>query len=145
MERVLREFKFELPSTRIRSLKVDAATVLDPAATLQKILEEQMHEQDEILHEEVVAFSARFLDEHGLTIEFTPEAVDAIVAASRESGKTVRALCEDRFRDFEFGLNLVARSSGETKFVLPLEAFTEADAYLSRMVTASYGHEGKSE
>jgi endopeptidase Clp ATP-binding regulatory subunit ClpX len=139
MERVLRDFKFELPSTRIRKLTVDAETVREPATALQRILAEQDHEQEEILHEEVAAFCARFQEAHGLTIEFAPAAVDAIVAASRTSGKTVRALCEDRFRDFEYGLSLVSRSSGTTTFVLPLEAFTEADAYLSRMVTASYG------
>jgi endopeptidase Clp ATP-binding regulatory subunit ClpX len=143
MERVLRDFKFELPSTRIRTLTVDAETVRDPAAALKRILAEQEHEQDEILHEEVTAFCARFQEAHGLTIEFEPEAVAAIVTASHESGKTVRALCEDRFRDFEYGLSLVSRSTGNTTFVLPVEAFTEADAYLSRMVTASYGRDGQ--
>ncbi len=37
-ERVLRDFKFELPSTRIRELVVDGALVDDPAAALAKLL-----------------------------------------------------------------------------------------------------------
>ncbi len=139
MERLLREFKFELPSTRVRELVIDAATVQDPAAALQRVLAEKEHEQDELLREEVEAFCRRFREAHALAIAFAPETVDAIVQTSRSTGKTVRALCEDRFRDYEFGLGLVARSTGQETFVLPVEAFTEADAYLSRMVTASYG------
>jgi len=37
-ERVLRDFKFELPSTRIRELVVDATLVEDPAAALAALL-----------------------------------------------------------------------------------------------------------
>lgn len=138
MERLLRDFKFELPSTRVRKLVIDAATVQDPAGSLQRILAEKEHEQEELLHEEVEAFCRRFRESHSLAIEFAPEAVTAIVAASRSTGKTVRALCEDRFRDYQFGLSLVARSTGKDRFVLPAEAFETPDAYLSRMVTASY-------
>ncbi|MBT3286246.1 MAG: AAA domain-containing protein [Victivallales bacterium] len=145
MERLLREFKFELPSTRIRTLEIDAATVADPAKALQRLLAEQEDEQDEILSDEVAAFCQRFAETHGLAIQFAPEAVAAIVQASRDSGTTVRALCEDRFRDYEFGLNLISRSTDKETFVLPIEAFEEPDAYLSRMVTASYDHDGKPE
>jgi ATP-dependent protease Clp ATPase subunit len=37
-ERALREFKFELPSTRIRELVVDAALVVAPEETLSRLL-----------------------------------------------------------------------------------------------------------
>ena len=143
MEHLLREFKFELPSTRIRKLVIDAATVADPAGALRRILAEQEHEQDSILHEEVAAFCQRFAETHDLCIQFAPEAAAAIVKASRDSGKTVRALCEDRFRDYQFGLGLVARNTSQETFVLPVEAFEKPDAYLSRLVTASYGRDGE--
>lgn len=37
-ERILRDFKFELPSSRVRELVVDRAVVDDPAATLRALL-----------------------------------------------------------------------------------------------------------
>src|SRR5208283_158246 len=44
-ERIFRDFKFELPSTKVRRFIVTAALVDNPAADLQKLLAE--HEQQE--------------------------------------------------------------------------------------------------
>jgi ATP-dependent protease Clp ATPase subunit len=37
-ERILRDFKFELPSSRVRELVVDRAVVDDPATALRSLL-----------------------------------------------------------------------------------------------------------
>ena len=39
LDRVLREFKFELPSTPVKRLAIDEATVRAPAAALKRLLE----------------------------------------------------------------------------------------------------------
>ena len=38
LDHVLRDFKFELPSTGVTALDVDAATVADPPAALRALL-----------------------------------------------------------------------------------------------------------
>src|SRR5258707_13357187 len=46
-ERVLRDFKFELPGTGVRNLTVDAALVRDPAGTLERLLAQARAETDQ--------------------------------------------------------------------------------------------------
>ena len=41
LEQALREFKFELPSTDVKELRVDARLIEDPGAALQRLLAAQ--------------------------------------------------------------------------------------------------------
>jgi ATP-dependent Clp protease ATP-binding subunit ClpX len=50
----------------------------------------------------------------------------------------VRDLCSKRFKDFQFGLKLVAQNSGQQEFVVDTEAILAPDKVLSDWVVASY-------
>ena len=100
-ERVFRQYKFELPSTGIRSFEVTAETVSDPETNLKQLLKENAHLQRSVLCKEVEAFGARFAEVHGLRLHFSGEAIEALVDLGVESDKTIRSICEERFKDFE--------------------------------------------
>jgi hypothetical protein len=73
-----------------------------------------------------------------MTISFTDGAKDLLVSQAMESGQAVRDLCAARFKDFHFGLKLVAQNSGATEFQIDEAAVREPDKVLSEWVVASY-------
>ena len=52
--------------------------------------------------------------------------------------KSVRQLCAELFRDYEFGLGLIKNTTGQKEFILPVEAVNTPDKFLSDWVVASY-------
>ena len=58
---------------------------------------------------------------------------------SRKGGEgAFREICELIFKDYEFGLGLVARQTGRRSYLLPAEAVEDSDRFLSDMVVNSY-------
>ena len=49
-----------------------------------------------------------------------------------------RDLCESLFKDYQFGLGLISRNSGQSEFVIPVDAVEAPDRVLSQWVVASY-------
>jgi endopeptidase Clp ATP-binding regulatory subunit ClpX len=138
LERALREYKFELPSTTIRSLEVTTDVIANPHETIAALMKKNLKEQRALLREEVGRFAERFQREHGLALQFEDEAVDALVELSIDSGKTVRALCEERFRDYPYGLGVLARKTGRSAFQITRRAVEQSDRELSRWIVESY-------
>ncbi len=139
-ERLLRDFKYELPDSGVSSFTVDEALVGGPAAALRALLESGHAEKERALLGIVAEFAGRFRDQHDLAIRFEPDAAEALVALAVAGGTGVRELCEARFKDYQFGLQLIRKNSGRTEFVLPLRAVEDPDGLLSEWVVESYRH-----
>lgn len=137
-EGVFRELKFELPSLAVPRFEVTAALVDDPAAALRGLAEARVDEERQTRRQIVHEFGARFRQSHGLELRFTDAAADALVAAAETAGRPVRELCGERFKDFEFGLKLVAQNTGQTSFTLDAPDVERAQQVLSEWVVASY-------
>ena len=71
----------------------------------------------------------------GLSVEV---GIDAIIERGVTSGKTIRTICEERFRDYEFGLKLLAGKGGKQHFTITRAAVDDPDRELSRWVVESY-------
>jgi hypothetical protein len=138
LERVFRDFKFELPSTAIKTFAIDAATVAEPGPALQHLLRENADSQHEVLRAEVTAFATRFRQDFGFDLLFADDAVTALIDASLAADKTIRALCEEKFRDFQHGLKLVAHNTGRTQFPITRDVVEQPDKVLSSWVVESY-------
>ncbi len=138
LERALREFKFELPSTSIKALELNTQVIAEPRPALNALLKKNRSAQRGVLRDEVGKYAERFLSEHGLTLEFDDEAVDALVDLSVSTDKTIRALCEERFRNFQHGLTLVSRNTGRMTFTITRKAVENPDKELSAWVAESY-------
>ena len=138
LERVLRPFKFELPSTSVKELQVSAELIDDPQATLEGLIEDQGDEQRRIYMQDVRDFAERFQEEHGLELVFTKPAIDLLITESMQADKTVRALCDQKFKDFQYGLKLVHKNTGQNRFEIGPDAAADPDAELSQWVLKSY-------
>jgi ATP-dependent Clp protease ATP-binding subunit ClpX len=137
-ERAFRDLKFELPSTQVKRFVVDAQLVNQPSERLQELLAEQRKEERVMLTQVVHEFGRRFEESHGLKLVFEAAAADRLVALALEQGQTVRDLCAERFKDFQFGLKLIAQNTGQREFVIDPEAVERPDKLLSAWVVASY-------
>jgi hypothetical protein len=73
-----------------------------------------------------------------MKISFTSAAADLLVSEALAKSQAVRDLCASRFKDFQFGLKLIAQNSGRKEFVIDVDAVEAPDKVLSDWVVASY-------
>jgi len=137
-EKALRDFKFELPSLGLQELKIDDLLVQKPQEALDKCRENAKSVQVSVAAREVEAFAQQFSEDYGMEIRFDPTATQALVERSTREGVPLMELCRKLFKDYPFGLQLVAGNTGEKQFILPRRAVDEPDRCLSDMVVASY-------
>ncbi len=137
-ERIFRDFKFELPSTNVRRFVVSASLVDNPAADLQKVLAEHEKEEQSIARQLVRDFTERFHEQHKLALVLTDAAAERLVCLALEKKMSVRDLCAQRFKDFQFGLKLIAQNTGQREFVIDADAVEAPGKILSEWVVKSY-------
>ena len=137
-ERLLREFKFSLPGSGAKALEIMPEVMEDPATTIARLVAEGREEADLLEREAVKVFAEAFGEAHGLVFRFSPEALEAILRKAREKNIPARGLCESLFKDYQFGLGLIRRNSGQSEFLIPVEAVDTPDRVLSQWVVASY-------
>jgi ATP-dependent protease Clp ATPase subunit len=144
-ERVFRDIKFELPSTKVKRFVVTRELVDDPVAELKKILADPRQEQRIVARQLVDEFVRRFEECHGMKLKFTEPAADLLVQEALDKEQSVRDLCAKRFKDFQFGLKLIAQNSGQQEFVVDVEVVQNPEKVLSDWVVASYRRTGQGE
>lgn len=137
-ERVFRYFKFELPSTGIESFEVTEETIFEPHEALKKLLKENSHLRRSMLQNELTTFIDRFKELHSLDLEFTDEASDVLIDFAVDKDKTIRAVCEERFKDFEHGLKIISRNTGQERFSINADMARDPDGQLSKWVVESF-------
>ncbi len=137
-ERMLRDFKFELPGTAVSELVIDGPTVDDPLPALEKYRQQAAQITDSRTVSELASFRRRFAEHHEVKISFDSAAVARLEEKSREQNMSVMQICEQTFSDYQFGLKLIEKNSGQDSFVLPVEAVENPDRYLSGLVVQSY-------
>lgn len=140
-ERIFRDFKYELPSTKVRRFVVTKELVENPAAALESLLSEHQQHEKVVARGLVTEFASRFQESHGLKIAFTDAAADALVEMAAERQKHVRDFCADHFKDFQFGLKLISQNTARSEFVLDVDVVREPDKKLSEWVVESYRKE----
>ena len=141
-ERIFRELKFELPSTAVKRFIVTRELVDHPIVELQMLLAEHEKEERVVMRQLVHEFAQRFQETHSLKIAFTEAAADRLVSLALEQSKPVRDMCAERFKDFQFGLKLIAQNTGQKEFAIDLDSVEAPDKILSEWVVASYRAEG---
>ena len=137
-EGLLREFKYRLPGSPVRTLEVTPAVLENPDAAIERLLQTGAEDARQAQSLVITQFAERFGEQHGYRFRFSPEALEAILAKSLEKNISARDLCEGLFKDYQFGLGLIHRNSGQTDFEIPAEAVESPDRVLSQWVVASH-------
>jgi ATP-dependent protease Clp ATPase subunit len=144
-ERLLREFKFELPGSGVTSLRVDMDLIERPAERLNQLRASGEDERVRVLRRSAEEFIDRLGQSQGLSLKFAPEALDLLVEMAVARQTPVRELCADLFRDYEFGLRLVKAPATEGPVILPREAVESPDKFLSDLVVRAYRNSSSDE
>ncbi len=134
LERVFRDFKFELPSTGVKAFKIDPDTIANPGDAVKALLRQNAERQKSILRAEVTAFADRFQAEHGFELVFDETAVTALIEQSLAEDKTIRALCEEKFRNFHHGLKLLVQDGEARRFAIDRAVVENPDKAISQWV-----------
>jgi endopeptidase Clp ATP-binding regulatory subunit ClpX len=140
-ERVFRELKFELPSTAVKRFVVTRELVDQPKRAMQTLLSEHEQEEQAIMRQLVHEFARRFEEMHGLKLHFKEEAAVWLVEHALAEKISVRELCARQFRDFQFGLKLIATNTGAQEFTIDHTTAANPEKTLSEWVVASYRKE----
>jgi len=137
-ERILRDFKYELPGTSVTELVVDADLIDNREKHLGGFRELGQGLVVEKARQEVDAFIAEFKDKHGVVIKLDDEAVALLVQTSSEQARSVLQIARQLFRDYQFGLKLIQKNTGKAAFLLTERAVKDPDKFLSELVVKSY-------
>jgi len=138
LEKTFRNFKFELPSAGVREFEVDTSTIENPQAQLEKLLVEHRHLRNDEMLKDIARFVEGFTRENNLLLEFEDGAVQALIAESLSADKTLRSLCEEKFKDYRHGLAIISRNTGRTRFSISAAAVADPDGELSKWVVESF-------
>ena len=64
-------------------------------------------------------------------------AADRLVALALEQSRPVRDLCAEKFKDFQFGLKLIAQNTGQQEFTIDHDAVARSSKSLSSWSSCS--------
>ena len=140
LEKLFRDYKFELPSLGAKSFAVTPAMLNNPQNTLQTIIKENHKQQRQALHRDLQNFADQFQERHGICVHFDDEASEALIDASIATEITLRTLCREKFRDFEHGLKIIARNTGVKRFTFTRTLVENPDQTLSQWVVESFSN-----
>jgi len=138
LERTLRHFKFELPSTGIKALHVSRETVMDPEAALSALLEKSVEIRRQSLEADIQEAATAFERETGIRLQFNREAIQAIAGICLDEHITASKFWNERFHDLEYGFGLISRNTGKTTFRLSRNFVLNPADVLSAMVAKSF-------
>jgi len=142
-ERLLRDFKYELPGSGVSALEIDGELISHPRQTLDRLLAASFENRESALRAEAVASAAEFGVGKDVIVEFTPEALDRLLSLHRENGAPMKELCAQVLKDYEFGLKLIRKNNGRSHFALGADAIDDPDGVLSVWVVESYRDSGR--
>jgi endopeptidase Clp ATP-binding regulatory subunit ClpX len=77
-------------------------------------------------------------EQHEIKIVFTDEAIVLLGAEAAKQARSALQICQQRFKDYQFGLNLIQKNTGRCEFELGIKAVADADAFLSECIVQSY-------
>jgi endopeptidase Clp ATP-binding regulatory subunit ClpX len=137
-EKLFRDYKYFLAGSGLTQLRVSSELVREPKRVLERLLAEGHKQEEAALLQSARSFANQFRQRHGLEITFDDAALQRLVERAQAERMPMTDLCEHLFKDYQFGLSLVQKNTGQTSFVLPRAAVDAPDHFLSEVVVRSH-------
>jgi endopeptidase Clp ATP-binding regulatory subunit ClpX len=137
-EKVFREFKFELPSTDVKSFIVTDKMVEDPVKGLRNLLSDPSENKKRILKEMVREYERGYADKYKITLKFSDEAIELVNERATLEGISIKVLCDKLLEDYIHGLNLIKRNTGKSEFAITDEVIRDPVGTLDKWVKQHY-------
>ncbi len=137
-ERAMREFKFELPSSDVRSLIVTPEMIDNPVEELRKLLDDPNQNRKLIAYELIKEYEEEFRSKHDIELKFSDEAVELVSERASAEDTDVKAVCSKIFEDYEHGLKLIKRNTGRSEFTITKEAIEDPSGTMDKWFKKYY-------
>ncbi len=137
-EKLFRDYKYYLAGSGLSQLRVTATLVLDPKHVLDRLMVEGHKLEAQMLEAGARQFAEKFSSQHGLEIVLDESAVRRLVERAQTERMTMSDLCAHLFKDYQFGLNLIKKNTGQARFAINADAVDAPDKFLSELVVQSY-------
>src|SRR5213596_1759305 len=137
-EKLFRDYKYYLAGSGLSQLRVTAELVREPKKVLDRLMVEGHKQEEAALAQSARAFAEEFQKAHSLEIIFEPDAIARLVERAHAERMPMLDLCAHLFKDYQFGLSLVQKNTGQRSFVLGREAVDAPDKFLSDLVVQSH-------
>ncbi|MBN1997800.1 AAA family ATPase [candidate division KSB1 bacterium] len=124
VDRLLLKFEKTLPDTDINEFTVTRAVIENPAAELKALITDFY----------VKKFQKRFLATNGIVITFTEPAKQLLQKKAEKSGRNFADICNDLFKDYEYGLRLLSTE----EFTVDEETVLDPKTRLEGLIKKSY-------
>ena len=119
-------------------MRVSTELVREPKRVLERLMAEGHKQEEAALIQSALAFADQFNREHKIAITFEPAALHRLAERAQAERMTMTELCAHLFKDYQFGLSLVQKNSGQNSFTLNREAVDAPDKFLSELVVRSH-------
>lgn len=137
-EKVLRNYKFELPSTNITEFVVTEDVVENPDTELKRITADNKYNRNAVMREQIRRYEAKYFADHDLKIQFNNEAAQVICERAITSDQSIQAICNEILESYQHGLNLIKQNTGQTTFDLTVQVVENPDPVLEEWIRDSY-------
>jgi ATP-dependent Clp protease ATP-binding subunit ClpX len=137
-EKLFRDYKYYLAGSGLSQLRVTAELVREPKRVLERLMAQGHEQEAKALESGVRQFADKFNNEHGIEIIFDESAQQRLVQRAQTEKMSMGHICAHLFKDYQFGLSLIRKNTGQRQFVLTAAAVDEPDKFLSELVVQSY-------
>lgn len=137
-ERILRHFKFELPSSGIHFFEVNTDTIADPDKALKDLLLTHSSQGQEERLAAIHAYEHEFVKKHGLKIQFSNDGIQELIKQSIAQDKSIADLCRNLFQDLGYGLKLIFPNGTNEPFVVDASFVLNPQKTLSGLIQKNY-------
>jgi len=137
-EKLFRDYKYHLAGSGLTQLRVSEELVREPKRVLDRLMEEGHKEEEAALERKAHLFAEQFEQEHGLQIKFDDAAIARLTERAQAERMKMSDLCAHLFKDYQFGLNLIRKNTGQKSFILTRDAVDTPDKFLSDLVVQSH-------
>ncbi|MBA2242098.1 MAG: AAA family ATPase [Chthoniobacterales bacterium] len=137
-EKLLRDYKYYLAGSGLTQLRVSTELVREPKQVLERLMAEGTKQEEAAMIQHARMFAEQFKREHNLAITFDDAALQLLLERAQAERMTMPELCAHLFKDYQFGLSLVQKNTGQGSFVLPRAAVEAPDKFLSELVVRSH-------
>ena len=117
---------------------------MNPEDKMLDLIERNRDQVDDSMLADVERFVEEFKTKHGFELRMRKPTKIALVKMAIAQNRSVFALCERKFTDFEHGLSIISQRTGKKSFAIDRKVIDDPDKELSNWVVESFGH-GSSE
>ncbi|MBN1688349.1 MAG: AAA family ATPase [Candidatus Omnitrophica bacterium] len=137
-EKIFRDLKYELPSSRLKSFRLTREMVASPKKGMEELLQEEREEKIREIELEITEFEKIFSDKNGIAIEFDPKGRRAIQEHVLEESVQVKPFLENLLSNYPHGLELIRKKEPRHKYVLNQDVVKDPNHFLEEWIKNTY-------